>query len=162
MPALPAIGLAVGAIGAGVSAYSTIQAGQAQNRIAQYNANLMAQQSQATALQAANKALGQRQQDAAILARQRAGYAASGVESDTGSPLLVEAKQAGYLEMQALQTQQAGAIESANEQQQSGLDLAQGSYAKTGSELSAGATLLQGAGTAGSTYAKNPQLYGGS
>lgn len=159
MPALPAIGMAAGAIGAGISAYSSIQEGAAQNRIAQYNAQIQEQQANATALQAANKAMGQRQQDQQILARQRAGFAASGVVADTGSPLLVEAKQAGYLEMAALQTQQAGAIESQNDQQAADLSRAQGSYAQTGADLSAGATILQGGSSAGSTYARNPQLY---
>lgn len=153
MPALPAIGLVAGLVGSGVSAYSAVEQGQAQNRLAQYNAQLSEQQAALTTAQGAMEASAQRTQNAMILAKQRAAFAASGVVADTGSPLLVESKQAGYLEQAALQTQRNADIEAGVQTQQAGLEQAQGTISSEAGDIGAGATILQGASGAGSSYA---------
>lgn len=126
--------LATTAIGTGISFYGQQEAAKSQQRVADYNyeiarqnaqiqsnaaktqaqwneaslnAQLQAQQNNATALEAqarAKEAEGrevanrEREKNARILATQRAKYAKSGVTS-AGSPLLVEAESAALLEL---------------------------------------------------------------
>ena len=153
-----AVAIAASAVGSGISAYSAISAGQAQNRLSQYNARLADEQANLIAKQGSDRAMAQMTQNEQILSRQRAAYAANGVVTDTGSPLLVEAKQAGYMQMAVLQDQAGAQIESQRYDQQAQLDRAQGSISSEAGFLNAGATILQGAGKAGSMFAQDKKL----
>ena len=106
-----AITAAVAAVaGAGYSAYASYEAGQQANKLAQYNAAQQQAENQATLQASAAKSLAERDQNEKILAQQTAMFAASGVVTNTGSPLTVETKQAALLERRALNTEYEGAI----------------------------------------------------
>lgn len=136
-------------VGASVSAYSSYQAGQAASATANYNAALAQQQATATRNAAAAKALSERQNNALLLKKQQADYAAAGVVAAEGSPLVEEAKQAGYMELHAENTEYAGDIAGNVDMDQSQLDLAQGEQAKLTGNLGAASSILSGAGKAG-------------
>jgi hypothetical protein len=187
---------AIVAAGAGVSAYSANQAGKAQQSLSNYNASITeeagaynaaaaeqtaaynASLSRLEARTAVVEGLAQagaiRQQNTRIQATQRARMAASGVTVGSGSPLVVEVAQAGYLEMRALEAQRqasnrAGLLEHAatveeargkaaagyeiwQSRSQASLDRMSGSAARSAGRLNATATLLQGAGSAAAVY----------
>ena len=145
--------MGLSAAGAGYSAYATYQGGKAQQALADYNAKLMAQQAEVTERDAAAEANQQRLRSQYALAQQRAVYAMSGVVSDTGSPLLVEAQQAGYMEMNALETERQGQIRAGNYQQQGILDIMQGRASMTGARMGAYGTILKGAASTAGAYA---------
>lgn len=147
-----AIAVGVSVAGAGLSAYSSYEAGQNQASIARYNAANQAAQNQAMLQQSAAKSLAERDQNAKILASQEAGYAASGVVTNSGSPLTVETKQAAYLEKKALNTDYEGALSSRYGQSKVFGDNMEADAATSASKLNAGATILSGAGNAASNY----------
>lgn len=140
---------ALAVVGASVSAYSAYQGGQAASQAANYNAALAQQQATATRNAAAAKALSERQNNALLLKKQQADYAAAGVVASEGSPLVEEAKQAGYMELHAENTEYAGDIAANVDMEQSQLDIAQGQEAKTTGDLNATASLISGANKAG-------------
>lgn len=144
----------VSLIGAGYSAYSTYEAGQQANSIAQYNAAQQRAQNQYTLEASAAKSLAERQENEKILASQRAAFAASGVVTNSGSPLTVETKQAALLERRAVNTDYEGTIAARYGQSQVVQDEMSGAAAKKAGNLGAVGTLLSGAGNAASTYAK--------
>ena len=81
-------------------------------RAADYNARVNEQNAGVALEDSAVLANLQRTNNAHVLAAQRAKIGASGVVAGTGSPLLLEAAQAGYAEMAALQTERAGQVRS--------------------------------------------------
>lgn len=141
-------GLVASLAGTGVSAYSAIQAGKAQQSLNNYNAALSDQSAMDAARDSRIKANAQRAQAEKIKARQRALYAKAGVVSATGTPLLVQVAQAGELEMAALEQEQAGNAEAARLRSQAVLDRMSGSAARRAGNLNATATILQGVGSA--------------
>jgi hypothetical protein len=140
------------AAGAGVSAYSSIQQGKAQQRLNEYNAQVAEQAASDKARDGRIMANAQREQNRRLQARQRALYAKAGVVDTTGSPLLVQLEQAGQLEMAALQTEATSSTEAARLRQQAILDRMSGKAARQAGNLNAGATILQGLGNAASSY----------
>lgn len=148
-----AIGAAVVAvIGASISAYSAYEQGQSQKALARYNAAQQDAQNQALLQQSAAKSLAEREQNQKILASQEAAYAASGVVTNSGSPLTVETKQAAYLERKALNTDYEGALANRYGQSQTRTDDFEATAASKAGTLNASATLLSGAGNAASSY----------
>lgn len=146
---------AVAAIGgAGVSAYSSYEAGQNASAIARYNAQQQQAQNQYALEASAAKSLAEREENQKVLASQEAAFAAGGVVVNEGSPLTVRAKQAALLERRALNTDYEGAIAYRTGTGAVTQDLMEGAAAKQAGNLNAGATLLSGAGQAASTYAK--------
>lgn len=144
-------------VGAGVSAYSAAQQGKAQQSLNNYNAAVNDQAALDAQRDSRIKANVQRAQAQAIKARQRALYAKAGVVSATGTPLLVQVEQAGELEMAALEEETAGNTQAARLRTQAVLDRMAGKAARTGGNLSAAATILQGTAQAagyGAQYAK--------
>lgn len=147
--------------GAGYSAYSSYEAGQNANAIARYNAQQQQAQNQYTLQATAAKSLAEREENQKVLAQQEAAFAASGVVTDTGSPLTVRAKQAALLERRALNTDYEGAIAYRVGAGQVTNDLMEGAAAKQAGNLNAVGTLLSGAGNAAGTYAKFGASKGG-
>ena len=139
---------------AGVSAYSSYEAGQQANALAKYNAAQQNAENANTLQISAAKSLAERDQNAKILASQEAGYAAQGVVTNSGSPLTVESKQAGYLERKALNTDYEGAIASRFGQSKVFTDQMEGSAAKQAGNLNAAGSILSGVGNAASAYYK--------
>lgn len=148
--------LAVAVAGAGVSAYGQVQQGKSQEAIAKYNAaieNNRAIQSQQDANAAAAS---QRRQADALQKRQRALYAKSGVTGE-GTPLSVMIDSAQEMELMALDIERGGDIAATQHRSQAAIDKFSGRAARQGSIYGAGATLLQGAGSIGSSYAEFKQ-----
>ena len=139
--------------GAGVSAYSSYQSGQATKRLMNYNAELANQDAMVRERDGRILANAQRLQNQRLLARQRALYAKGGVDM-TGTPLLVQAEQAGQLEMAALEVERQGSIEAGRFRQQAVLDRMQGKAAARAGSLNAVGTILQGSGQAAGYYAQ--------
>lgn len=77
-----------------------------------FNARVEEQNAGAALIDSATMANIQRFNNAHILATQRAKWGASGVVGGSGSPLIVEAAQAAYAEMAAMQTERAGQVRS--------------------------------------------------
>jgi hypothetical protein len=142
----------LGLIGTGISAYSSIQQGKAQQRLNEYNAQVADQASADKARDGRILANVQREQNRRLQARQRALYAKAGVVDTTGSPLLMQIEQAGQLEMAALQTEATASTEAARLRQQAVLDRMAGKAARQAGNLNAGATILQGIGNAANNY----------
>lgn len=141
-------------LGAGYSAYSSYEAGQQANAIAQRNAQVQAAQNQANLQASAQKSLQERDQNEKILASQRAQFAAAGVVTNAGSPLTVETKQAALLERKALNTDYEGSIAYRYGSSEEINDQMQGTAAKESGDLNAASSILGGAGNAASTYYK--------
>jgi len=148
--AAPYIAGALAVAGAGYSAYSSVQQGKATEKLNNYNAQLAEQNANTAQRDASIQANAVRQRNAFLAARQRTAYAKAGVVGDTGSPLTVEAEQAGYLEMGALDTQRTGDIQAANLRQQATLDRMSGKIARTAGNMNATASILQGTASAAS------------
>lgn len=147
--------VAIGAslVGGGISAYSQYQAGKSQEALNNYNASLESQNANTASRDAAIQANQTRLQNQRIQAKQRAAFASSGVIGETGSPLLVQTEQAGYLEMGALEIERQGNIRAAQYSQQAVLDRMAGKAARTAGNLNATATILGSIGKASGQYA---------
>jgi hypothetical protein len=140
---LAIVAIAATVAGAGLSAYSSIEAGKSQEALGRYNQAVMnneALQRQQDARSAANA---QRAQNEALKAKQRALYAKAGVVS-AGTPLLVQAEQAATLEMAALDIERTGNIEAGRMRAQGDLDRMEGKIARRGANMQAVGTILQG------------------
>jgi hypothetical protein len=137
---------------AAVSAAGAISSGQAQSKMASYNAAVAERDAQAARQQAAFEESRQRQARDALLGKQRAAFAASGVTPE-GSPLLVAAETATQAEIDAEAIRYSGSVAEARANSQAALDRMQGAAARTASYFAAGTSLLQGAANYG--YAKS-------
>ena len=146
---LAIISTAVTAVGSGVSAYNSYQSGKATERLNNYNADLADQQAADTERDGRILANAQRAKNQKMQARQRALYAKGGVVTGTGSPLLVQAEQAGEMEMAALEVERTADAKAARLKSQAVLDRMAGKNARSAGNLNAAATLLSGAGKVG-------------
>lgn len=175
---------AVALIGSAMSAYSRYQQGQAQQRqadfqskmaqrnaqIAEQNAQMAEQEGREAKRIGYENAVRKRQEAARIIGSQRAAFGASGAQADQGAALDLALDTAEKGELDAFQLRQQGLdtdynkrIEAWNFREQGAGQQLQGQLFGMQSQsytpwLSAGGTLLQGAGQAGSNYFR---LYGG-
>jgi hypothetical protein len=145
----------IGIIGAGLSAYSTYQSGQNAKKVADYNAEINAQNAadaRAKALSDANE----RMQEARVLkGKQKLAYAAAGVDTDSGTPLDTMMQTAKDAEMDAANIIKGGELTSRNYLSQAELVRYQGRATAQGATIGAGATILQGVGNAYGGYQKS-------
>jgi len=144
---LAIVAIAATVAGAGISAYSSYEAGKSQEALGKYNQAVMNNEALARQADARAAANAQRAQNEALKAKQRALYAKAGVVS-AGTPLLVQAEQAATLEMAALDIERTGNIEAGRMRAQGDLDRMQGKIARRGANMQAAGTILQGAGSA--------------
>lgn len=150
-----AIIVAVAAVAAaGVAAYSQYQQGQAQNAAQKYNAKVAENQALAARQQAEFAANQQRERSRRLIANERALYGTAGVDVSAGSPLLVVADSAKQAELDAQATLAGGAARSSGFEAQGTLDRFMGRQAVQAGNLGAGATLLSGAASGASAYAR--------
>jgi hypothetical protein len=149
--------LAATAIGGGISAYNSYEQGQAQKKLNNFNAQVMDQAAKDKDRDALILANAQRSRNEKLMGKQRALYAKSGVSFDTGTPLMVQAEQAGQLEMAALEIETTASNEAARMRQQAVVDRMTGKAAARAGTLGAASTILGTAGSVGSTYSKQKQ-----
>jgi len=127
----------------GLSAYSSIQQGKSQNKIAQYNAQVAENQAIAARQKAEYDEERQRTMIARMGGTQRANIAAGGGELlDAGDVLGFSAEEA---ELDALAIRYGGKMSADAAQQAATLRRAEGRAAQKQSYFSAGSTLLTGA-----------------
>lgn len=139
-------------VGSGVAAYSSYEAGKSQDALMKYNADLATQDAAVRERDGRILANAQREQNRRLLARGRALYAKGGVAM-SGTPLLVEAEQAGQLEMAALEVERTASIDAGRLRSQAVVDRMQGRIARRAGTMQAVGTILQGSGQAAGYYA---------
>lgn len=145
--------IATSVVGTGVSAYNQRQAGKAQDRMAQYNAQNREIEAQTAERDGRILANAQRAQNARLLARQRVLYAKSGVTM-AGTPLLVQAETAMELEREALEVERNANIEASRQRRAAVLDRMEGKSARRAGNIGAVGTILSGASQAAGTGAQ--------
>lgn len=129
--------------------------GEAAQRVSEYNASVAEQEAKATRARTRFEQRRQSQQAQRIKGSQRAALATSGAQIGTGTPLDLQVEQANELELENLLIGYEGRQAERRLQSQAGLDRTQGQiYRQRGrneqaaARIGAGATLLQGLGTA--------------
>lgn len=151
-------GLALSAIGTGLSIYGQYQQGQAAASAAEANAKMAEQQAANLDLENRENIRRQRVENQRLLSRQRAGFAASGVQIGTGTPLEVQADTAAILELDILDQNRASQIQQSNLFYQASADRASGSNYRSAGMLGAAGSLFGGLGSIGmSAYTMNRQ-----
>lgn len=179
------VSAALAVAGTAMSAYGQYQQGQAQRRqadfqsamarrnarIAEQNARMAEQEGREAKRIGYENAVRKRQETAQIIGSQRAVFGASGAQADQGAALdlALDTAEKGeldafHLRRQGLDTDYNKRLEAWNFREQATGQQLQGQLFDRQSQgytpwLSTGATLLQGAGQAGSNYFR---LYGGN
>lgn len=150
----------VAVAGAATSAYGSMAAANAQKQSADFNSKVASNNALAAQQQASADAQNSLRRNARLRGSQIAAMSAAGVDdTGTGSDVIYDTKVQGQLD--ALTTLYKGQVEGANYRSQSELDQSQGKYAETSGYLSAGGTLLSGAGAGAYDYesvANNPSF----
>ena len=169
MATVAIIGIVVSVVLAAASATLQYESAKAQakttKKIADYNAEVAANQAISERNRAAFAADQQRAATRRVLARQRALYGTAGVEENFGSPLMVQADSAYQGELDAQIIKSGGQARASSLEAQAGLDRFRGQAARgieTAGAIQAGTTLLSGAATGTQQYLTyrnaNPQL----
>lgn len=141
----------VSLIGSGLAAYGTIQAGQTQKKIGEYNAKVAENQAIEAEMVSRENLKRERTQASRFLAKQRTAIAGAGV-TEAGSPLEVMAASAAGLELQALDNMRLGRMQATALRAQGAMARYEGKQAARASLISAGATMMQGAAQSASIY----------
>lgn len=155
---LAIMAIVTSAIGGGTAAYNSYEQGQAQKKLNNFNAQVMDQAARDKDRDALILANAQRARNEKLMGKQRALYAKSGVLFNTGTPLMVQAEQAGQLEMAALEIETTASNEAARMRQQAVVDRMTGKAAARAGGLGAVSTVLGTAGSLGSTYGTQKKL----
>lgn len=146
------ISLVAGLAGSAMSANAQQQAGEAEKKAYEFNAQLKEQEAEQLKTKAMWDESLSREQSREHIAKMRAMYAKSGVRLDEGSPLLVMADSAAKAEKDALAIRWGGDVSYTQALNEANLMRYYGkNAAKTGS-TQASTTLLQGIGNAGMQY----------
>lgn len=129
---------------AAVSAVGSIKQGQAQADAANYNAAIAAQNATIAQQQGVAAVEAQRRDSARAIGRMKALYGASGVQSDSGSPVDVLADSASMAELDALTTQYNYRLKALGYENQAELDRSNAKNARTSSYLNAASQVMNG------------------
>lgn len=139
------IGVTVAALSLGVGVYGSIQQGERDQDLADYNAEVERQKA-ADALQiGADEAADARARARKLISSQVEAGALSGVETDFGTPLGLLTETAGIGESEALTIVNNAQRQAWGHRAQSKLDIIAGKQAKTKSRLDAAGSALSGA-----------------
>ncbi len=143
--------LALTAIGTGISVYSAYEQGKVASNASEANAQQAQQQAANADLENRENIRRQRVENQRLLAQQRVGYAASGVEIGNGSPLEQQADTAAILELDALDRNRASLTQQQSLFDQSaGFSASASNYRRAGT-LNAAGSLFSGVGSMAST-----------
>lgn len=158
MAALPVIMMA----GSALSAMGAISQANAAQASASYNAQLRENDARTATNQAGQDAAQVRREGLLAQGRAVAGYGASGVSTDEGSPLDVLAMSAGQAKLDEETVLYHGRLKATGYSQAASLERFSGKTAKEQGYLNAASYLIGGAGKAGATYAtvNRPFMYG--
>lgn len=136
MCGIAAIGLATGVVGG-------VFQGLAQRASSRYNAGVLKQQADITAVQGAEDERIQREQGAQSLGQSRTAIAKSGV-TNSGSALDLLSRSAGAAELDAQKVRYSSQLEVNRLRSQAKIEKRQGNLALIGSAIGAGTSLLTG------------------
>lgn len=152
------VAVAMMAVGTVVSAYGQYQAGKAQKRAYDYNAQIQQQNARIAEEQAQYEARRQESRTRKMLAAQRVAYAGSGFQSNAGTALdtLRQTMQEGEMDKMAILY--GGDVEAVNQRSQAALSRMQGKAAYKAGMFNAAGTLLSGGGQAYTTRAQGKAL----
>ena len=148
MPAIPIISLVVMAAGAGVSYYGSQQQAKATEKTAKYNAKVQENAAIQEDMEMREQIARNRSENKRLLASQRAGTAASGIEL-TGSPLEVLGANAANLELKNQDMGRAASLRLMQGQAQAKATVWEGNMTAAGIRTQAAGTLLSDAGKIG-------------
>ena len=152
MASLAVASLVVSAVGAGVSYYGSQQQAKATERMAKYNAKVQENEAIQQDMEMREQISRTRRENKRLLASQRAGVAASGIEM-TGSPLEVLGANAANLELRAQDMARQSTLGVMRGQTQAKATIWEGNQQAKGIRTQAAGTLLSDAGRiGGSTY----------
>ena len=141
--------IAASLAGAGISAYSSYQQGQAQNDMAKYNAKVAENQATSEADVAHENSKRQREMNRRQLSAIRSRMAGSGVSQSQGSSLDVLGAAASELELQTLDLFREGEAKQTAYRNQAGIERWQGEQAATAGKIGAIGSLIGGAASTG-------------
>ena len=152
MASLAVAALVVSAVGAGVSYYGSQQQAKATERTAKYNAKVQENEAIQQDMEMREQISRTRRENKRLLASQRAGVAASGIEL-TGSPLEVLGANAANLELHVQDMARQSTLNLMQGQAKAKATIWEGKQTAAGIRTQAAGTLLSDAGRlAGSTY----------
>ena len=152
MPAIPIISLAVSAAGAAMSYKASVDQAKATERTAKYNAKVQENEAIQQDMEMREQISRTRRENKRLLASQRAGVAASGIEM-TGSPLEVLGANAANLELRAQDMARQSTLGVMRGQTQAKATIWEGNQQAKGIRTQAAGTLLSDAGKlSGQTY----------
>lgn len=146
------VAAAAAAASAAVGAYATYSQGQQQKKTAEYNAKMAEYQAQREREAAAANAAAYRKEADRRLATMRASYLASGVSDTSGTPLLTLMESAQESAREEVRIKRTGEMASWGLLNESNLQRMSGKSAASYGTLSAGSSLLSGAGRAYGIY----------
>jgi len=146
------VSAAAAAVGAGVSAYSSYQAGQEQKKVSEANARMAEYQAKQAKEASELKASQYKREADRRMASIRAGFAASGVSTAEGTPLLVLMESAEEVAKDELRIKRGGEQTAWGLLQEANIRRMGGKSAATRGAYGAGSTLLSGAARAASSY----------
>lgn len=141
--------IAASLAGAGISAYSMYQQGQAQEAMGQYNAKVAEQTATSEADTAQENAKRQREMNHRQLSAIRARMAGSGVSLSQGSSLDVLGAAASELELQTLDMFREGEAKQIAYANKAGIERWQGEQAATAGTIGAIGSLIGGVASTG-------------
>lgn len=141
------IGVASSLAGTAVSALGAVQAGKAQNEVAQYNAKVADNNATAERERAAYDAGLIKDERRRVIGSQRAAMAANGLEISSGSPVAVLGDTTGQAEMDVLARLYGGESAAAAYKNDATRMRIEGKAAKQAGKIGAGTTLLTGVGS---------------
>ena len=154
---LAIIAIAAIAISTGVSAYGAKVSADAQSDASKYSAAVARNNAPAQGQQAQFEAQQIRDRNRRVLASQRAAFASSGVDPESGTALDVRGDSATQGELQALTAIYTGRVGSNAQLAQARLDSAQAGFAQTAGYISMAGSVVGGIGGAAS-IAANPNF----
>jgi len=155
--ALPAIPLAIAAtaqaVSSGVQAFEASKSASYAAKVADYNAKVEIANAQQQAMNAQANIQKERIADESYLSTQRAGYAASGILSDSGSPLMVQATTAARMEANIQQQWMTAQQQEAAGYAQAQADVMQGKQQAKAYHLQEMADIFKGVGSIALAFA---------
>jgi len=154
MQAIAIIGAVAAVAGAGVSAYASYEQGQQQEQVAEANARRAEYEAEQEKKAAEVRAARYKREAERRMSAMRAGYAASGVATTEGTPLLVLMESAEEAALDELRIKRGGEHTAWGLLQEANIQRIAGKGAVARGTWGAGATLLTGASRAASQYSR--------
>ena len=148
MPAIPVIALVVSAAGAGLSYKASLDQAKATEKTAKYNAKVQENAAIQEDMEMREQIARNRSENKRLLASQRAGTAASGIEL-SGSPLEILGANAASLELKNQDMGRAASLRLMQGQAQAKATVWEGNMTAAGIRTQAAGTLLSDAGKIG-------------